>query len=73
MINALDAHHEGNDSGLFELNFNDAIWFDNATGQDLGREEVQYNADQHPGPQGKANGLGDIEVLCGPALPTPTA
>ncbi|MFN8421941.1 MAG: vWA domain-containing protein [Anaerolineae bacterium] len=59
-----------------------AVWFDNGTGRDRAREELVYNARAHAGPQGKAMGLGDLELLCGeriatatptaPASPTPT-
>ncbi len=50
-----------------------AIWFDNGSGRDIGREELIYNELRHAGPQGKSMALGDIEVLCGAsAQPTPT-
>jgi len=50
-----------------------AIWFDNATGDDLGREELQYNRLRHEGPQGKGQGPGDVERVCFvPPTPTPT-
>lgn len=53
-----------------------ALWLDNASGRDLGRQELMYNSLQHSGPFGKANGLGDIEALCAPpptATPSPSA
>jgi hypothetical protein len=50
-----------------------AVWFDAATGADLGREELMYNSLRHAGPYGKANGLGDVESLCAAPTPTPTA
>jgi Mg-chelatase subunit ChlD len=50
-----------------------AIWFDNPTGDDVGREELLYNALRHDGPQGKMQGLGDVEAICfTPPTPTPT-
>ncbi len=57
-----------------------AIWLDNLTGADLtslgrgrGREELMYNAEYHDGPQGKAMGLGDLELICYiPPTPTPS-
>lgn len=50
-----------------------AIWFDNASGDDVAREELVYNARTHSGPQGKAMGLGDLELLCAARVATPTA
>jgi len=52
-----------------------AVWLDTATGEDVGREQVYvYNPDM---PYfGKANGLGDVELLCNTLsepTPTPTA
>lgn len=48
-----------------------AIWFDNATGGDLGREDLYNYEDIRT--FGKANGLGDLELLCpGENVPTPT-
>ncbi len=50
-----------------------AVWFDNADGSDVGREELLYNRLQHEGPQGKAQGLGDVELICyTPPEPSPT-
>jgi hypothetical protein len=57
----------------FRVSSAGAIWFDNLTGRQLGtrREEIYVfgTGDNF----GKANGLGDAEVLCAPAQPdTPT-
>lgn len=50
-----------------------AAWFDNVDGTDLGREELIYNEGRHSGPQGKALGMGDLEIICYiPPTPTPT-
>jgi hypothetical protein len=49
-----------------------AIWFDNRSGTDLGREELVYNQERHGGPYGKAQGLGDVEQVCVPSQTTPT-
>ena len=50
-----------------------AVWFDNATGGDIAREELLYNRLRHEGPQGKMQGLGDAEQVCfTPPTPTPT-
>jgi Mg-chelatase subunit ChlD len=50
-----------------------AIWFDNTSGKDVGREEIVFNRLRHSGPMGKAQGLGDIEVICfSPPTPTPS-
>jgi Mg-chelatase subunit ChlD len=48
-----------------------AIWFDLDTGRDVGRESL-YTAPAGRPSFGKANGLGDAELLCGAELPTPT-
>jgi hypothetical protein len=51
-----------------------AYWFDMSSGATLGREEL-YNFESEVN-FGKANGLGDVELLCGPEqateTPTPT-
>lgn len=50
-----------------------AVWFDNSTGLDVAREELLYNRLRHEGPQGKMQGLGDLEQVCFvPPTPTPT-
>ena len=48
-----------------------AIWFDLDTGEDVGRESLYVAPGGRPS-FGKANGLGDAELLCGAELPTPT-
>jgi len=48
-------------------------WFDNTNGRNTAREEIyNYRSEVN---YGKANGLGDVEILCGPSVetsPTPT-
>ena len=49
-----------------------AFWLDNATGIDLGREQLYYFIRTEPASTfNKSNGLGDLELLC--RAPTPTA
>jgi hypothetical protein len=49
------------------------IWMDNLTGQQVGgREEIYVFGSGSDDNFGKANGLGDVEVLCQPQQPTPT-
>ena len=48
-----------------------AYWFDNLTGDNTAREELYRFSDELLN-FGKANGLGDVEVLCPPAIVTPT-
>ncbi len=48
-----------------------AIWFDLDTGADVGRESLYVAPAGRPS-FGKANGLGDAELLCGEEQPTPT-
>jgi Mg-chelatase subunit ChlD len=51
-----------------------AIWFDNQTGDDTAREELVYNRLRHSGPMGKAQGLGDLEIISyTPPTATPTS
>jgi len=69
VIDPYRTHREGTNIGAVSAG---AIWFENASGADLGREEIIYNARRHAGPHGKSIGLGDLELLCGPT-PTRTA
>jgi Mg-chelatase subunit ChlD len=48
-----------------------AYWFDNVSGDNIAREELYRLADDRPN-FGKANGLGDVELLCPASLPTST-
>ena len=57
----------------FRMYSDGAMWFDNADGAKIGDEELLYNALRHDGPQGKSQGLGDMEMICYiPPTPTPT-
>ena len=71
VIDPFRAHPAGSNIGAASAG---ALWLDAATGADLGREELIYNARAHEGPLGKAMGMGDLELLCAPPpTPTPTA
>ena len=68
-IDPFRAHPGGTNIGAVSAG---ALWFDNPSGDTIGREEIIYNARSHSGPLGKAIGLGDFEHLCSPPR-TPTA
>lgn len=71
VVDPFRAHPAGTNIGVVSAG---ALWMDAATGADLGREELIYNARAHDGPHGKAMGIGDLELLCAPPpTPTPTA
>jgi Mg-chelatase subunit ChlD len=53
-----------------QLNSGGAFWFDNQTGVNTARVEI-YDLESNVN-FGKANGLGDVEVLCGAGVPSPT-
>jgi Mg-chelatase subunit ChlD len=68
-IDPLRTYHEG--ARLVGSISAGALWLDNSSGGDMAREELMFNSLRHAGPFGKANGLGDVEVLCvGPTATT---